>query len=55
MDTFYTIPKQPKQSKCKWTPFAGRQVCGAVRRVVIRGEIAFIDGEVSIHPLSIDQ
>ncbi|XP_029635734.1 CAD protein isoform X2 [Octopus sinensis] len=50
MDTFYTIPKQPKQSKCKWTPFAGHRVCGAVRRVVIRGEIAYIDGEVLVQP-----
>ena len=37
-------------SKAGWTPFADRLVKGKVRRVVLRGEVAFIDGEVLVKP-----
>ena len=33
-------------SKAQWTPFAGMKVFGCVRRVVLRGETAVIDGKV---------
>jgi len=33
-------------TRCGWTPFAGRKVKGRVRRVVLRGEIAMLDGKV---------
>ena len=37
-------------SKCGWTPFAGMAVPGRVRRVVLRGEVAFADGQVCAAP-----
>ena len=33
-------------TKSKWTPFQGMKVRGKVRRVVLRGEVAYIDGQV---------
>lgn len=46
LDKVWTIPKYMTYTKSKWTPFAGRRVMGAVRRVVLRGEVAYIDGQV---------
>ena len=42
----WAIPEAPKFSKAQWTPFAGREVTGCVTRVIVRGELAYIDGEV---------
>jgi len=42
----WVIPDKPKFSKAGWTPFAGRKVVGKVARVVVRGEVAYIDGQV---------
>lgn len=36
-------------SKARWTPFEGMKVKGTVRRVVLRGEVAYIDGQVRPH------
>ena len=47
IDEEWTIPASLPHSKCKWTPFAGRRVVGRVKRVVLRGEIAYVDGKVS--------
>ncbi len=33
-------------TSCGWTPFSGMEVWGVIRRVVIRGTVAFEDGEV---------
>ena len=46
IDEEWTIPSSLPHSKSKWTPFAGRRVVGRVTRVVLRGEIAYIDGKV---------
>ena len=46
MDEEWTIPTALSHSKSKWTPFAGMTVTGVVKRVVVRGEIAYIDGKV---------
>lgn len=46
----WTIPDAPPYSKAQWTPFAGRKVRGRVRRVVVRGEVAFVDGQVLVQP-----
>jgi carbamoyl-phosphate synthase/aspartate carbamoyltransferase/dihydroorotase len=35
-------------SKAHWTPFEGQKVKGTVRRVVLRGEVAYIDGQVRV-------
>ncbi|XP_046400962.1 CAD protein [Ischnura elegans] len=37
-------------SKSGWSPFAGMVVKGAVHRVVLRGEVAYVDGQVLIAP-----
>lgn len=49
MDDEWIIPKELNESKAKWTPFAGMKVKGSVRRVVLRGEVAFVDGVVLVH------
>ena len=47
IDDEWIIPKAMKFTKSKWTPFAGRRVKGSVRRVVLRGDVAYIDGQVN--------
>ena len=47
MDEEWTIPASPAHSRAGWTPFAGRKVVGRVKRVVLRGEIAYVDGKVT--------
>lgn len=42
----WVIPKRTAFSKARWTPFEGMKVKGTVRRVVLRGEVAYIDGQV---------
>uniref|UniRef100_A0A3Q3IMZ5 Multifunctional protein CAD n=1 Tax=Monopterus albus TaxID=43700 RepID=A0A3Q3IMZ5_MONAL len=44
----WVIPEAMQFTKSKWTPFQGLKVKGKVRRVVLRGEVAYIDGQVSI-------
>lgn len=43
----WVIPQAMQFTKSKWTPFEGMKVKGKVRRVVLRGEVAYIDGQVS--------
>lgn len=50
LDEEWTIPEKPAHSKAQWTPFAGMKVKGSVHRVMLRGEVAFVDGEVLIAP-----
>lgn len=49
LDERWRIPSAMKFSKAKWTPFSGMEVVGRVRRVVLRGEIAYIDGKVTLY------
>ena len=51
LDEEWYIPDETAFCKSKWTPFAGRKVKGQVRRVVLRGEVAFVDGQVSLNVL----
>uniref|UniRef100_A0A8C9QSF9 Multifunctional protein CAD n=1 Tax=Scleropages formosus TaxID=113540 RepID=A0A8C9QSF9_SCLFO len=46
----WTIPSHMQFTKSKWTPFKGMRVKGKVRRVILRGEVAYIDGEVLVPP-----
>ncbi|XP_022916076.1 multifunctional protein r [Onthophagus taurus] len=46
----WTIPEAMTYSKCKWTPFAGKKIKGAIHRVILRGEVAYVDGQVLIQP-----
>ena len=42
------IPSSPAHSRAGWTPFAGHKVVGRVLRVVLRGEVAYVDGKVGL-------
>ncbi|KAM3602332.1 uncharacterized protein V6R79_002224 [Siganus canaliculatus] len=46
----WVIPQAMQFTKSKWTPFQGLKVKGKVRRVVLRGEVAYIDGQVLVPP-----
>lgn len=46
----WTIPQNGGESKAQWTPFAGRNVKGQVRTVVIRGEEVYVDGNFVAKP-----
>ncbi|CAH8540527.1 unnamed protein product [Heterobilharzia americana] len=37
-------------TRANWSPFAGRVVRGQVRRVMLRGQLAFVDGRVLVGP-----
>jgi carbamoyl-phosphate synthase/aspartate carbamoyltransferase/dihydroorotase len=37
-------------TRCGWTPFEGRPVRGRLRRVVLRGQEVYRDGEVLAQP-----
>ena len=47
-DARYEIRSAEHFSRCGWTPFEGWQVKGRVRRVVLRGEETFRDGEILV-------
>lgn len=47
MDTEWVIPDAMPFSRSGWTPFAGLKVKGCVHRVVLRGEVAYVEGQVS--------
>lgn len=46
----FIVPEKPAHSKAGWTPFAGRKMKGAVHRVVLRGELAYLEGKVLVSP-----
>ena len=49
-DSTYEIKAEDQFTRCGWTPFEGWQVKGHVRRVVLRGQIAFEDGKILVEP-----
>ena len=50
MDKSWVIPEKTQFSKAGWTPFAGMKVKGCLHKVVLRGEVAFVDGKLLIKP-----
>ncbi len=46
----YEIKAENQFTRCGWTPFEGRQVKGKVRKVVLRGKVAFEDGKILVEP-----
>uniref|UniRef100_A0A914HQW9 Carbamoyl phosphate synthase arginine-specific large chain n=1 Tax=Globodera rostochiensis TaxID=31243 RepID=A0A914HQW9_GLORO len=50
MNEKWTIPESGGWSKAGWTPFAGRQVCGRVCTVVIRGHRVYDEGRFLCKP-----
>jgi hypothetical protein len=50
LDRAWTLPAKMPHGKCNWNPFEGLKVQGAVSRVVIRGELVYLDGQVLADP-----
>ncbi|XP_030080144.1 CAD protein isoform X3 [Drosophila hydei] len=50
LDEEWTINNNELKTKAQWTPFNGTKVTGRVHRVVLRGEVAYIDGQVLVQP-----
>ncbi len=48
--TEYEIKASEQFTRCGWTPFEGWQVKGKVRKVVLRGKVAFEDGKILVEP-----
>ena len=48
MQERWTIPSDGGESKCQWTPYAGWEVQGRIRTVVVRGEEVYVDGRFVI-------
>ncbi|GMT27203.1 hypothetical protein PFISCL1PPCAC_18500 [Pristionchus fissidentatus] len=46
----WSIPATGGFSRAAWTPFAGKKIRGRVVNVVIRGEEAYVDGEIVAKP-----
>ena len=44
----YEIKAADQFTRCNWTPFEGWKVKGKVRKVVLRGRVAFEDGKVMV-------
>ena len=49
-DENWQIHAVQNYTRCGWTPFEGRQVRGRVKRVVLRGQEVFRDGQVLAQP-----
>ena len=49
-NTAYEIRATDMHSRCGWTPFEGWQARGRVKRVVLRGQDVYKDGEVLAEP-----
>uniref|UniRef100_A0A0C9QZV9 R_1 protein n=1 Tax=Fopius arisanus TaxID=64838 RepID=A0A0C9QZV9_9HYME len=50
LDEEWTIPEALPFTKSKWTPFAGQKIRGSIHRVVLRGEVAYVEGQVLVSP-----
>lgn len=46
----YEIKNEELKTKCGWSPFAGRKVIGKVKKVYIRGDLVYENGEVLATP-----
>lgn len=46
----YTMDPENLLTKCGWTPFDGMVVQGLVRRVVLRGQVAYEEGKIKVTP-----
>jgi carbamoyl-phosphate synthase/aspartate carbamoyltransferase/dihydroorotase len=49
-DTEWTITAAQLHSRCGWTPYEGRRVCGRVSQVVLRGQVVYAGGQVLAKP-----
>jgi len=46
VDDDYQLSDEEMRTRVGWTPFAGRRVRGRVKRVVLRGDELFVDGQL---------
>lgn len=46
----WVIPTRMPYTKADWTPFSGMKVTGKVHRVMLRGEVCYIDGKIFAPP-----
>lgn len=46
LDQTWTVSDQGLLTKCGWSPFSGMAVVGRVRRVQLRGQLVFQEGEI---------
>lgn len=46
----YEIKNEDLKTKCGWSPFAGRRVVGKVKKVFIRGKLAYENGQIVAEP-----
>ncbi|MEE9513163.1 MAG: hypothetical protein V3V46_03710, partial [Anaerolineales bacterium] len=49
-DAVWEVHSSELHTRCGWTPFEGMQLRGRVRRVTLRGELAYEDGEIHVPP-----
>lgn len=49
-DERWTIRNEDILSRCGWTPFDGREMTGRIKRVVLHGREAVVDGQVVADP-----
>lgn len=50
LDAVFELSSQHQFSKAGWTPFEGFQVSGAVRQVVLRGQVVYDHGRIRSEP-----
>lgn len=46
MDEKYTIDSKDLYTKCGWTPFEGMEVIGRIKKVTLRGQVVFDQGQI---------
>lgn len=46
----YTLPPKPLYTKCGWSPFEGMKVYGKIKRVVLKGQIVYNNGQFVGNP-----
>lgn len=49
-DVVWTPQPDMLQSRCGWSPYEGRQLQGAVRATILRGEVVYMDGRLQGQP-----
>uniref|UniRef100_T1JFX5 Uncharacterized protein n=1 Tax=Strigamia maritima TaxID=126957 RepID=T1JFX5_STRMM len=50
LDEEWVVGDKTSFTKAGWTPFTGHKLQGKVRRVVLNGEVAYVDGQVLAKP-----
>lgn len=49
-DAVWEVQASELYTRCRWSPFEGMQLRGRVRRVTLRGQLAYEDGEIQVPP-----